>query len=55
MASRFKINCTNVLCLACKGAAILENNKQKMKTDSIRKSVRTNYVMNEYKTGIVRG
>ena len=31
MAVCFKINCTNVLCLACKGAAILEINKRLMK------------------------
>ena len=33
VAARFKINCTNVLGLACKGAAILEINKWTMKTD----------------------
>ena len=46
VAARFEINCTNVLVLACKGAEI---NKQTMKTDNIRKSVRTNYVTNVYK------
>ena len=35
VATRFKLNCTNVLGLACKGAAILEINKQMMKTDNI--------------------
>ena len=39
-----------------KGAAILETNKRMMKTDNIRKLVRTNYVTNIYiKTGIVLG
>ena len=47
MGACFGTNCTNVLDLACKGAAILEINK--MKTDNIRKLVRTNYVMNVYK------
>ena len=55
MAARFKINCTNVLGLACKGAAILEINKRTMKTDNIRKLVQTNYVTNVYKTGIGPG
>ena len=45
----FKINCTKVLGLACTGAAVLEINKQTMKTDNIRKLVWTNYVMNVYK------
>ena len=49
MAACFEINCTNVLSLAYKGAAILEINKRKMKTDNIQKSVRTNYVTNVYK------
>ena len=49
MAACFDINCTNVLGLACKGAAILEINKRTMKTDNIRKLVRTNCVMNVYK------
>ena len=49
MAARFEINYTNVLCLACKGAAILEINKRTMKTDNICKLVRTNYVTNVYK------
>ena len=40
----FQANCTNVLGLACKSAAILEINKQMMKTDNTRKLVRTNYV-----------
>ena len=36
VAARFEINCTNVLILACKGAAILEIiNKQMMKTGNI--------------------
>ena len=35
MAARFEINSTNVLHLACKGAAVLEINKQTMKTDNI--------------------
>ena len=35
MAARFEINCTYVLGLACKGAAILEINKQMMKTNNI--------------------
>ena len=40
MAARFEINCTDVLGLACKGAAILsEINKPVMKTENIRKSV----------------
>ena len=51
MAACFQINCTNVLSLACKGAAILEINKRMMKTDNIRKLVWTNYI----KTGIVLG
>ena len=39
MAAGFEINCTNVLGLACKGAAILEINKRMMKTNSIQKLV----------------
>ena len=35
VAACFKINCTNVLGLAYKGAAILEINKQTVKTDNI--------------------
>ena len=35
VAARFEINCTNVLGLACKGAAILEINKRTMKTNNI--------------------
>ena len=35
MAARFKLNCINVFGLACKDAAILEINKQTMKTDNI--------------------
>ena len=46
VAACFEINCTNVLGLACKGAAILEINKRTMKTENIRKLVRTNYIMN---------
>ena len=51
MAARFEINCTNVLGLACNGAAILEINERTTKTDNIRKLVRTNiyYVVNVYK------
>ena len=49
MAARFEINCTYVLGLACKGAAILEINKQMMKTNNIRKLVQKNYVTNLYK------
>ena len=49
MAALFKINCTNVLGLDCKSAAILEINKRTMKTDNICKLVRTNYVTNVYK------
>ena len=49
VAARFKINCTNMLGLACKGAAILEINKRTMKTDNIRKLVWTNHVTNIYK------
>ena len=49
VAACFEINCTNVLDLACKGAAILEINKRMMKTDNIRKLVQTNCVMNVYK------
>ena len=49
MAACFEINCTNVLGLACKGAAIFEINKRRMKTDNIRKMVQTNYVTNVYK------
>ena len=49
----FEINCANVLGLACKGAAILEINKQTMKTDNIRKLVWANYVTHVYKIGIV--
>ena len=49
MAARFEINCTNVLGLACKGAAILEKNKRTMKTDNIRKLMQTDYVTNIYK------
>ena len=37
VAARFEINCTNVLGLAFKGAAILEKNKRTKKTDNIRK------------------
>ena len=48
MTARFEINCTNVLGLACKGAAILEINKR-TKPDNIRKLVPTNYVTNVYK------
>ena len=33
VAAGFNINCTHVLGLACKGAAILEINKQMMKTE----------------------
>ena len=39
VAARFEINCTNVLGLACKGAAILEMNKPTIKTDNIRKLI----------------
>ena len=46
MAAHFEINCTNVLGLACKGAAILEKNKRTMKTDNIRKLMWTDYVTN---------
>ena len=49
MAACFEKICTNVLGLACKGAAILEINKHTMKTDNIRKLVRTNHVTNIYK------
>ena len=35
MAAHFEINCTNVLGLACKGAAILEINRRMMKADNI--------------------
>ena len=35
VAACFEINCTNVLSLACKGAAILEINKRTMNTDNI--------------------
>ena len=42
VTARFEINCPNVLGLACKSAAILEINKQTMKTEHIRKSVQTN-------------
>ena len=38
-----------MLGLTCKGAAILEINKETMKTDNIRKLVWTNYVTNVYK------
>ena len=51
MAARFEIN-TNGLGLACKGTAILEINKQTMKTDNIRKLVWTNYVTNVYKNEV---
>ena len=46
VAARFEINCTNVLGLACKGAAILEMNKPTIKTDNTRKLIRTNCVKN---------
>ena len=46
---RPRCGCTNVLGLDCKGAAILEINKQTMKTNNIRKLVQTNYVTNVYK------
>ena len=39
VAVRFEINCTNVVSLACKGAAILEINLCMMKTDNIQKLV----------------
>ena len=55
MAASFKINCTNVLCLACRGAAILEINKQTMKTDNIQKLVWTNYVRKVYKNQDCQG
>ena len=42
VAVSFKINCTNVLHLACKGQAILKINKQRMKTQNVQKSVQTN-------------
>ena len=45
----FKIDCTNVLSLDCKGAAILEIDKLTMKTKNIQKSVRTNLCNNLYK------
>ena len=48
VAAPFEIICTNVLGLACKGAAILEINKRMMKTDNIQKLVQTNYVTNVY-------
>ena len=49
VAARFEINCTNVLGLACKGAAaILEINKRTMKTDNIRKLVWANNITNVY-------
>ena len=35
VAAHFEVNCTNVLGLACKGAAILEINKGTMKTENI--------------------
>ena len=38
-----------MLSFACKGATVLEINKQTMKTNNIRKLVRTNYVTNVYK------
>ena len=41
VAAHFEVNCTNVLGLACKGAAILEINKGMMKTENIRKLVWT--------------
>ena len=34
VAAHFEINCTYVLGLACKGAAILEINKRTMKTEN---------------------
>ena len=46
VAACFEINCTNVLGLACKGAAILEMNKPTIKTDNIRKLILTNCVKN---------
>ena len=49
VAAHLEISCTNVLGLSCKGAAILEINKQKMKNDNIRKLVLTNYVLKIYK------
>ena len=49
VAACFEIICTNVLGLACKSAAILEINKRTMKTDNIRKLVRTNYITNVHK------
>ena len=49
VTARFEINCTNMLGLACKGAAILEINKRTMKPDNIRKLILTNYVTNLYK------
>ena len=55
VAARFEINCTNVLCLAWKGAAILEINKRTMKTDNIQKLVRTNYVRKVYKNQDCQG
>ena len=55
VAACFEINCSNVLGFACKGSAILEINKQMMKTDNIQKLVRTNYVTNLYKNWDFRG
>ena len=49
MAAHLEISCTNVLGLSCKGAAILEINKRRMKNDNIRKIVLTNYVTNVHK------
>ena len=49
MAEHFKINCTDVLGLACKGEAILEINKRMLKTKTVRKSVWANYVKKVYK------
>ena len=49
VAARFEIICTNVLGLACNGAAILEMNKRTMKTENIQKLVLTNYITNVYK------
>ena len=49
VAAHLEISCTNVLGLSCKGAAILEINKRRMKNDNIRKIVLTNYVTNVHK------
>ena len=49
VAVHFEIICTNVLGPVCKGAAILKINKRTMKTNNIRKLIRTNFVTNVYK------